>query len=174
MCGGIPKTFFTRKWTLGLCGCLAERLRLPRARVFPLWDGDYCAFAAFALFDIFVFSIVFYGIWNCRYVFGESSLEICGFWRMRIQYSGIRNFRDTFDIMSAPACSLDRIEIGYDGKSGKRLRVCVSARATNGVSPKCLRRECAASRAGLSSRFQVKAAIIVLISPCVFRRIFRI
>ena len=47
---------------------------------------------------------------------------------MRIQYSGIRNFRDTFDIMSAPACSLDRIEIGYVGKSGKRLSVCVSPR----------------------------------------------
>ena len=74
-----------------------------------LLDGDCCAFAAFALFDIFVFSIVFYGIWNCRYVFGEACLEICGFWRMRIQYSDIRNFRDTFDIMSAPACSLDRM-----------------------------------------------------------------
>ena len=93
-----------------------------------LLDGDCCAFAAFALFDIFVFSIVFYGIWNCRYVFGEACLEICGFWRMRIQYSDIRNFRDTFDIMSAPALSLDRIEIGYVGKSGKRLSVCVSPR----------------------------------------------
>lgn len=98
------------------------------AAFFLLWDGDYRAFAAFALCDIFVFSILFYAMWNCRYVFGESSLEICGFWRMRIPYSGIRNFRDTFDIMSAPACSLDRIEIGYVGKSGKRLSVCVSPR----------------------------------------------
>ena len=98
------------------------------AAFFLLWDGDYCAFAAFALFDIFVFSIVFYGIWNCRYVFGEACLEIRVFWSIRIPYSDIRNFRDTFDIMSAPACSLDRMEISYVGKSGKRLSVCVSPR----------------------------------------------
>ena len=93
-----------------------------------LSDGDYCAFAAFALCDIFVFAIIFYAMWNCRYVFGEACLEIRVFWSIRIPYSDIRNFRDTFDIMSAPACSLDRIEISYDGKSGKRLSVCVSPR----------------------------------------------
>ena len=93
-----------------------------------LSDGDYRAFAAFALLDVFVFSIIFYAMRNCRYIFGESCLEIRVFWSIRIPYSDIRNFRDTFDIMSAPACSLDRMEISYDGKSGKRLRVCVSPR----------------------------------------------
>ena len=93
-----------------------------------LSDSDYHAFAAFALLDIFVFSITFSVMWNCHYIFGETCLEIRVFGSIRIPYSDIRNFRDTFDIMSAPACSLDRMEISYDGKSGKRLRVCVSPR----------------------------------------------
>lgn len=56
MCGGIPKTFFTLKvdawlvWLFGGAFALAAC-----AAFFLLWDGDYCAFAAFALFDIFVF-----------------------------------------------------------------------------------------------------------------------